>query len=72
MNIDRRRKFQCFQSKCKFYEQRCIVYYGYDCAKLGGNRIPIQRIPNEFREPTQEPTGFKPYFISPSGVEGEL
>lgn len=72
MNLEKRRKLECFNAKCKFAEQRCIVFFGKDCVKLGGTKIPCQRIPDQFRPPTQKPMGFKPYFLSSPLGEGEL
>lgn len=69
MNIEKRRRQQCFQSGCKYAENRCIVFHGKDCMKLGGKKIPVQRIPTEETLPNKRP-GFKPYFLSPlEGVE---
>ena len=70
MNVDQRRKQECFQSNCKYAENRCLVYHGRNCIRLDGIRIPVQRSMGEVRVPIQKPSSMKPYFIT--GLEMEM
>lgn len=61
---------QCFQSGCKFAELRCLSYWGRDCAKLGGTKIPVhQKGDREY--PSCDPLKVKPYFMDGGNVSDD-
>lgn len=63
MNREKKRKTECINSKYKFLP-RCLVFQGYDCIKLDGNKIPVMNCVSEARViPIQKPSGFKSYFM---------
>jgi len=56
------KKSQCFQFCCAYAELKCLSYHGQNCARLGGNKIPVfQARDREY--PECDPLGFKPYFV---------
>ena len=65
MKIDQRRKLECISADCGFTKERCLIFYGKSCIKLGGNRIPLQTSTPSESFPLSVPaqTTFKPYFI---------
>ena len=70
MNKEKKRQQQrndeCVRAKCPYVKGKCIVLLGKDCARLGGRRIPTQRLVNDFDPPIkEEPThGMRPYYSS--------
>lgn len=61
------KKNECIRSQCTNLD-RCLLYHGCDCQRLGGRKIPKVNISssNYFNKPqkTCEPASkFKPYFI---------
>jgi len=67
MTIEQERKLQCWKVNCQYYAKHCIVYHGYLCIKLGGNRIPCQRsLGHNHGYPTNTPNAMKPRFV---GIE---
>ena len=61
---------QCFQSGCKFAELKCLSYHGEDCARLGGNKIPVFQVP-EREWPSCDPLRVKPYFVDGRNVHDD-
>lgn len=73
MNLEKKRKQECFQAECKYAENRCLVFHGANCIRLDGNRIPVQRSMGEVRMPTQKLSAMKPYFLAGlPELEGDL
>jgi len=71
MNVDRKSKNECIDSKCK-YLTRCLVFHGDDCVKLDGDKIPVMCCVSEARTiPIEKPSEFKPYFIGTEWAETE-
>ena len=57
-NIEQLHKSQCFKENCQYFEKHCIVYRGYDCIKLGGNKIPTHRsLGHDYSYPIRDPLG---------------
>lgn len=67
MNIDKKRRAECVKSNCKF-KNRCVVFYGNDCTKLGGSKIPVHRVVIEQKP---KPSLIKPHFDELAGWNPE-
>ncbi|MDP4158181.1 MAG: hypothetical protein Q8911_00250 [Bacillota bacterium] len=71
MNVDKRRKAECFTFDCKYAETRCIVFHGNDCVKLGGNKIPVMRSLGNPKPKSEKPSLIKPKFVNLEGWDIE-
>ena len=65
MNKDKQRKNECFNANCGFTKDRCLIYRGSECVKLGGKRISLQTATPNQSVPlrVEAQTTFKPYFM---------
>lgn len=64
MNLERKRKMECLNSSCPYVKGKCIIYNGKECSRLGGKRIPTQRIVYESEDVVaQNSHAMRPYFI---------
>ena len=65
MNIDKQRKNECLDAECGFTKNRCLIFHGRECVKLGGKRIPLQSATAKDRKPLEieAQTTFKAYWI---------
>ena len=64
------KKSHCFQSGCRFAELKCLSYHGQDCARLGGNKIPVfQTWEREY--PSCDPLRMKPFFMDGRNVDDD-
>ena len=64
------KKSQCFQSRCRFAELKCLSYHGSNCARLGGNKIPVfQTWEREW--PSVDPLKVKPYFVDGRNLDDD-
>lgn len=65
MNKEKERKIECKNADCGFTKERCLIFHGKECVKLGGKRIPLQSATANESVPlkVEAQTTFKPYFI---------
>lgn len=64
MNIEKQRKLECLDANCGFTKDRCLIYHGSNCVKLGGKRIPLQSATvNHVVKVEAQTNGMKSYFI---------
>ena len=73
MNVDRKRKNECIAADCRFAKDRCLVFYGKDCIRNGGTKIPVQSIATSQRIPlkVEVQTTFNAYWIVDEWAETE-
>jgi hypothetical protein len=73
VNLERKRKTECLEANCGLTKNRCLRFYGKDCIKNGGSKIPVQSATADESFPltVQAQTTFKAYFIRDEWAETE-
>lgn len=69
--IKQQRISECLKANCPYARGKCIVLLGKNCSKLGGKRIPTQRLFNGFETIVEKLTHSMRVYYSTDGYASD-
>jgi hypothetical protein len=63
----KQKRSECFKENCQYMQKQCVRFHGYDCSRLGGNKIPTLMSLGYNTSIEGQGHSMKPKFVGESG-----